>query len=230
MHQKICIDKRIGFLALFVVITIVAVNLLSLLNQQKTSTNSKAAEPVVIACNTKGAVVVKDMNGGLWSWGSLKTGISTCSSQRILSSDPNYSLYLSRASSYPDTASSGEFRFMEQYALRGTVCTRYGIDIDMESNMVGGLYAPFNVSLSPSYLSKVPGVLVGTTSYPKLSVGVFDFRSNCNIAGTNPTCRGRIMTIGTQQWNIGFRLCSPIGTKKGCCSTNIVSKSTPLAQ
>lgn len=230
MHQKICIEKRIGFLALFVLIIIVSVNFLNLLTQQKTSTNSKAAEPVEVACNTRGVVVVKDMNGGLWSWGSLKTGVSTCSSQKILPTDPNYSTYLARASSFPDTAASGEFRFMEQYALKGTVCTRYGIDIDMESNVDGGLYAPFNVSLSPSYLSKVPGILVGTTSYPKLSVGVFDFRSNCNSAGTNPTCKGRVMTIGSQQWNIGYRLCSPIGSKKGCCSTNIVSTATQLVK
>jgi hypothetical protein len=230
MHQKICIDKRIGFLAVFVVIVITSVTLLNLLSQQKTSTNSKAAEPVIVTCNTRGAVIVKDMNGALWSWGSLKTGVSTCSSQKILPSDPNYSTYFARASSFPDTAASGEFRFMEQYALRGTACTRYGIDIDMESNLVGGLYAPFNASLSPSYLLRVPGILVGTTSYPKLSVGVFDFRSNCNSAGTNPTCRGRVVTIGAQQWNIGYRLCSPIGGKKGCCSTNIISKSAPIPQ
>lgn len=232
MQQKICFNKKIGFLAFFVIIIVFLVGILNLLTQQKTSTNSKAAEPVpaIVSCNRRGAIVLKDMNGSLWSWASIKTGASTCSSEKILPTDPEFSTFSLRAISYPDTATSGQFRFMEQYAARGAVCTRYGVDIDMESNFTGGLYAPFSAVLFPSYISKVPGVLVATSDYPKLSVGVFDFRSNCNSAGTDPVCKRRVVTIGTQRWNIGYTLCTPIGGKKGCCSANIVTTTSLTPQ
>jgi len=232
MQQKICFNKKIGFLAFFVILIVFFVGILNILTQQKTSTNSKAAEPLstIASCNKRGTVVLKDMNGNVWSWASIKTGTSTCSSERILPTDPGYSMYASRAVSYPDTAPLGQFRFMEQYvARRGTVCTRYGVDIDMEANLSEGLYAPFNAALFPSYLLKVPAVLVATTSYPKLSGGVFDFRTNCNSAGIDPICKGRVMMIGTQKWNVGYAFCK-IGEKKGCCSANIVTTSFPTPQ
>jgi len=232
MQQKICFNKKIGFLAFFVIVIVFFVGILNILTQQKTSTNSKAAEPLptIASCNRRGTVVLKDINGNVWSWASIKTGTSTCSSERILPTDTGYSMYAARAISYPDTVPSGQFRFMEQYVARGTVCTRYGVDIDMEANLFGELYAPFNAALFPSYLSKVPAVLVATTSYPKLSVGVFDFRNNCNSAGTDPICKGRVMMIGTQKWNVGYTLCTQIGGKKGCCSANIVTTSFPTPQ
>jgi hypothetical protein len=226
MEQKICFSKKIGFLTSAGILAVVLVGLLNLLTQQKTSTNSKAVEvkkgtrtiPTVHTCNTPESVVVKDMNGTLWSWGSvttIKNGVTYCSSEQLLSK--KYATVLYPLDIQP--------RLMEQYELRGSVCARYGVDIDITSNYVENLYAAFNVAEHPEYLTQVPARLVATSTNPKTAgTTMSDFfkKTKCSSADVNPICQGRIVTIGTEKWNVGYTYCSSVAPngdiKKGCCS------------
>lgn len=232
MQQKICFNKKTGYLVSIGLIIVISALSLNMLTRQKTSTNSRAAEvlevptptPSPVACNIKGAVIVKDITGLLWSWASLKTG-TLCSSEKILTTDPNYSSYLAKAIVYPDNPVAGTYRFMEQYISKGGTCTRYGIDIDIELNKdAGGLYAPFNPTLNQAGLTRIPAVLVATDKKPKLENGtvISDFfNTKCSVSGALPTCQqGRKMVVGTQKWSVAYTNCSStVDSKKGCCST-----------
>ena len=241
MQQKICFSKKAGYLVSIGLVIVLLAGTLNILTNQKTSTNSRASEVIQpsvfptrlpIACNARGAYVIKDLAGQLWSWASLKTGV-LCSSEKILTTDPSYSAYLTKAILYPDTPRSGTYRFMEQYVLKGAICTRYGVDMDIEFNKDGvGLYAPFDPSLNPTYLTTIPARLVATDKKPKMTDGggmIPDFfaRTKCSSSGTNPICQGRIMTIGARKWNVGYIYCSSlVDNKKGCCSADITMTST----
>jgi hypothetical protein len=228
MEQKICFSKKIGFLTSAGIIAVVLVGLLNLLTQQQTNTNSKAAEvkkgtvsalPPAHACNTPESVVVKDMNGTLWSWGSvttIKNGVTYCSSEQLLSKKAATVLY----------PLDMKPRLMEQYEMRGSICVRYGVDIDITSNYHENLYAAFNVAEHPEYLTQVPGYLVATNTNPKKAgIPIADFftKTKCSAAGLNPICQERLVSIGTEIWNVASILCTSVAPsgeiKKGCCST-----------
>ena len=73
--DKVCIDKRISFLAIGVLLVVGFIVAASFVGKTKTSSNTRAAAPMDDSkkCNPYGSVLVTETSGRCWSLGSKAT-------------------------------------------------------------------------------------------------------------------------------------------------------------
>lgn len=225
MQQKICFNKRVGYLTLFGLVIVVAVVALNLLTKQQTYTNSKAAEigesqprlpTAAPKCNSTGQIIVKDSKTGLlYSWASVSNyylGRLYCSSEPTTLTSP-------APLEFPKGARESNYTTTFDTIGIGSSCKQFGVKILMTlSYLPGGTKLVYNPFPAGTGIGEYNPLIVS----PEL-VGELDTKGNCKTdSSTAPNCAAIMETKRLSDgslWSLNLSQCNNYNPRKNkCCS------------